>query len=143
MDTHYQAGLKGLHLAESLGIPVRIMEPIKGGSLARLPAELRSTLNEHHPHWSTASFALRWVASFWNVETVLSGMSTRIQVLDNLKTFTNFVAMEEDENNMILEIAEKMRERIKVPCTSCRYCMPCPYGIDIPVNFSYYNDSYI
>lgn len=143
MDTHYQAGLRGLHLAESLGIPVRIMEPIKGGSLARLPAELRSILNEHHPHWSTASFALRWVASFWNVETVLSGMSTRIQVLDNLKTFTNFVAMEEDESNMILEIAEKMRERIKVPCTGCRYCMPCPYGIDIPVNFSYYNDSYI
>ena len=86
---------------------------------------------------------LRWVGSFPNVQVVLSGMSSRLQVLDNLSTFTKFVPMEEDEVAMMDQAAERMRARIKVPCTACRYCMPCPYGVDIPVNFSYYNDAHI
>jgi predicted aldo/keto reductase-like oxidoreductase len=143
MDTHYQAGLAGLYMAESLGIPVTVMEPVKGGSLAKAPTEIRRLFDTFHPHWSTASFALRWVGSLSNVQTVLSGMSNRLQVLDNLSTFTKFIPMEEDEKNMMDEAANRLRTRIQVPCTACQYCMPCPYGVDIPVNFSYYNEAFI
>ncbi len=143
MDTHYQAGLAGLHMAESMGIPVTVMEPVKGGTLAKVNMDVRRLFDTFHPHWSSASFALRWVGSFPNVQVVLSGMSARLQVLDNLSTFTKFVPMEEDEVAMMGQAAELMRARIKVPCTACRYCMPCPYGVDIPVNFSYYNEAYM
>lgn len=143
MDTEYQAGLAGLHMAKAAGIPVTVMEPIKGGSLAKAPVEIRKMFDTFHPHWSTASFALRWVGTFLNVQVVLSGMSTRLQVLDNLSTFTKFIPMETDEIEMMATVAEQLRMRIKVPCTACRYCMPCPYGVDIPVNFSYYNEAHI
>jgi len=143
MDINHQAGLKGLRLAEKLGIPVIIMEPVKGGSLARVPSEIRSLFETKHPKASDASWALRWVASQENVLCVLSGMSTRNQVDDNLATFKDFKEMTDEENEIIMKASEYYRTRVQVPCTTCRYCMPCPHGVDIPVNFSYYNDAFI
>ncbi len=143
MDTDYQAGLTGLRLAESLGICVTIMEPVKGGSLAKVSNEIKKLFDSMDPHASPASFALRYVASQSNVQTVLSGMSDRSQVEDNLKTFADFKPMDEHDINKMLQAANLMRQKIQVPCTACRYCMPCPYGIDIPSNFSHYNDAFI
>jgi len=143
MDTDYQAGLAGLHLAESLGICVTVMEPVKGGSLAKVSDEIKKIFDSMDPLASPASFALRYVASQSNVQTVLSGMSDRNQVEDNLKTFADFKPMDEHALTKMLQAADLMRQKIQVPCTACRYCMPCPYGIDIPGNFSRYNDAFI
>lgn len=143
MDTDYQAGLAGLHLAESLGICVTVMEPVKGGSLANVSDEIKIIFDSMDPFASPASFALRYVASQSNVQTVLSGMSDRSQVEDNLKTFADFKPMDEHDIHKMLQAADIMRQKIQVPCTACRYCMPCPYGIDIPGNFSRYNDAFI
>ena len=143
MDTDYQAGLAGLRLAESMGICVTVMEPIRGGSLAKVSDEIRQLFDSMDPLASPASFALRFVGSQRNVQTVLSGMSDRRQVEENLTTFTDFQPMNEHEIAKMLHVADLMRQKIKVPCTSCKYCMPCPYGIDIPGNFSRYNDAFV
>ena len=139
MDTEEQAGLKGYKLAEEKGIPLTIMEPIKGGSLASFSEDIMDVFNSVRPGASAASFALRYVATLPNILTVLSGMSTMEQVDDNLATFNNFIPMEEKEYRAIEKIKEIMNSRIQNGCTGCRYCMPCPFGVDIPGNFSAWN----
>lgn len=139
MDTHIQAGLKGYKLAESLGIPMVIMEPIKGGNLAALPEEVEAIFKEKRPDDSVASWALRWVASLPNIMTVLSGMSNMEQVEDNIKTFANFEEMDVAENDIVKKVADTIRSRVANGCTACRYCMPCPAGVDIPNNFRIWN----
>lgn len=143
MDVDYQAGLKGLKLAESKGIPVVIMEPIKGGQLANVPDEIKTVFQGIHPDWSDASWALRWVATHENVYTVLSGMSTMEQVEDNLNTFDEFVPLNEEEIQAIQKAKALFDARIQVPCTGCRYCMPCPFGVDIPRNFKLWNRAHV
>jgi predicted aldo/keto reductase-like oxidoreductase len=91
------------------------------------------------PGKSASSFALRYVATLPNILTVLSGMSKMEQVEDNLDTFTNFVPMNEQEYAAIDKIKEIMSSRIQNGCTGCRYCMPCPFGVDIPGNFRAWN----
>jgi len=143
MDTEYQAGLKGYQLCESKGIPMVIMEPIKGGQLANVPDEIKSVFREIHPDWSDASWALRFVASHQNVYTVLSGMSSMEQVLDNLNTFDEFVPLNQNELRAIDKAKQLFAARVQVQCTGCRYCMPCPFGVDIPRNFSVLNNAHI
>lgn len=140
MDTHIQAGLKGYRLADKLGIPMVIMEPIKGGRLVNLPDDIKEMFIDQDPSRSIASWALRWVASLPNVKVVLSGMSTMKQVLDNLKTFDQFVPLNEEELKTVTRVAETIRSRVKNGCTGCAYCMPCPFGIDIPNNFKVWNE---
>ena len=139
LDTEDQAGDKGYALTEKLGIPVIVMEPIKGGSLANLAPELASKLQELDSNASPASFALRWVASHPNVKVILSGMSTLEQVEDNLKTFKPFVSLQDKEWQTLQEIHDIMLSRVGNGCTGCKYCMPCPFGVDIPGNFSLWN----
>ena len=139
MDIDEQAGMKGYKLAEELGIPLTIMEPIKGGSLASFSDDIMDVFNGVRPGKSAASFALRYVASLPDILTVLSGMSSMEQVEDNLATFTDFVPMEEKEYQAIDKIKDIMNSRIQNGCTGCRYCMPCPFGVDIPGNFSVWN----
>ncbi|HEX3021051.1 MAG TPA: aldo/keto reductase [Lachnospiraceae bacterium] len=139
MDTEEQAGEKGYQLTEKLNIPVIIMEPIKGGSLAVLPDDITDIFRASDSEASTASWALRWVASRPNVKTVLSGMSTYDQVLDNLKTFGNFTSLTSDEEKVVEKVADTIKSRVKNGCTGCRYCMPCPAGVDIPRNFAIWN----
>jgi predicted aldo/keto reductase-like oxidoreductase len=139
MDTEEQAGMKGYELAEKLGVPVIIMEPIKGGSLAGLPEDAATYLRAIDADKSIASWALRWVGSLPNVKVILSGMSDEQQVEDNINTFKSFVALEERENQAIGEVAETLRKRVKNGCTGCAYCMPCPAGVDIPKNFAIWN----
>ena len=91
------------------------------------------------PAASAAPWALRWVASHKNVKVVLSGMSAEDQLDDNLATFGDFRPMTDAENAAIRQTADVLRSHIKIGCTGCRYCMPCPMGVDIPDNFSIWN----
>lgn len=139
MDTEEQAGMKGYHLAEKLGIPLVIMEPIKGGSLANFAGDMKEKFAQLDSQASIASFALRFVGSLPNVKVILSGMSNMEQVEDNLKTFADFKPLSEAEQKGIEEIVELLRSRVQNGCTRCRYCMPCPAGVNIPGNFSIWN----
>ncbi len=139
MDTDEQAGLKGVKLAEELGVPLVIMEPIKGGSLATLPADVTSEFSRLAPNASVASWALRYVGSFDIVKVILSGMSTEEQVEDNLSTFNNFARLSDEEMAAVEKTAATIRSRVFNGCTGCRYCMPCPNGVDIPHNFRIWN----
>ncbi len=139
MDTDEQAGDRGYELAKRLGVPMVIMEPVKGGSLASLPDEIAVNFKEYRPKQSIASWALRWVGTHDNVKVILSGMSSMEQVRDNLATFKNFVPLSSDEQALVADTASSLKSRIKNGCTGCRYCMPCPAGVNIPGNFSIWN----
>lgn len=143
MDTQEQAGDKGYALAESLGVPLVIMEPIKGGSLANYSEDINERFRQMDPEASIASWALRWVGSHPGVKVILSGMSTEEQVADNLKTFGSFRPLSKEEADTIEEIVKELRSRVQNGCTGCRYCMPCPAGVNIPGNFSVWNRYHI
>ncbi len=140
MDTDIQAGMKGYELTEQLKIPVIIMEPVKGGNLAKLPPSASKYLNAIDSEKSIASWALRYVASLPNVNVVLSGMSNTKQVTDNLNTFIDFIPLNEDEQKAVSKVTQVLRTRVKNGCTGCSYCMPCPSGVNIPGNFEIWND---
>ena len=115
------------------------MEPIKGGTLANLPPEAEAPLRALRPEASDASWALRWVGSHRNVHVILSGMSAEDQLTDNLATFARFEPLTAAETAAVEQTAAFLHSRIKIGCTGCRYCMPCPMGVDIPDNFSIWN----
>ncbi len=139
LDRDEQAGMKGYELAAAQGVPVVIMEPVKGGLLAALPEDLEEALKAAAPGRSAASWALRWVGALPGVLTVLSGMSTMEQVEDNLATFEAFRPLAAGERALLERIAEQLRGRVNNGCTGCKYCMPCPAGVDIPENFALWN----
>ena len=139
MDAESQAGLKGYRLTEERNVPLVIMEPVKGGSLAAFAEDITGKFRALDPEASVASYALRWVGSLPNVKVILSGMSTMEQVEDNLKTFTDFRSFSDEETKTIDDIVALIRSRVQNGCTACRYCMPCPAGVDIPGNFRVWN----
>lgn len=139
MDEHEQAGIKGYKLTEEKQIPLIIMEPIKGGSLANFADDITAKFRALDPEASTASYALRWVGTFPNVKVILSGMSNMEQVDDNLKTFANFRPLDEKEQATIKDVVETLNSRVQNGCTGCNYCMPCPAGVNIPGNFRVWN----
>ena len=139
MDIDTQAGMKGYELAKKLGVPVIVMEPVKGGSLATLSDDVAAPMRAARPDKSLASWAMRWVGSLDNCRVILSGMSTEEQVEDNLATFEHFEPLSESEQKVIEKTREAIRAKQFVSCTNCRYCMPCPFGVAIPRNFSMMN----
>lgn len=139
MDTDTQAGLRGYRLAEEKGVPLVIMEPVKGGTLAAFSTDITDKFRALDPDASTASFALRWVGNLPNVKVILSGMTTMEQVEDNLKTFGQFCPLSAEESATIDEIVSLINSRVQNSCTGCGYCMPCPAGVDIPGNFRAWN----
>lgn len=139
MDAEEQAGLRGYKLAEEKGVPLVIMEPVKGGSLAAYADDITSRFRSLQPDASVASFAMRWVGSLPGVKVILSGMTTMEQVEDNLKTFEEFKPLSEKESKEISDIVALIKSRVQNGCTGCRYCMPCPAGVDIPGNFRAWN----
>ena len=139
MDVEEQAGLKGYELAASKNVPVIVMEPVKGGSLAAFAEDIMEKFRAADAQASAASFALRWVGSLPGVKVILSGMSTMGQVEDNLKTFGCFKPLSGEEQKMMKEVRDTLKSRVQNGCTACRYCMPCPAGVDIPSCFGVWN----
>lgn len=139
MDMDIQAGTRGIQLCEKLHLPVIVMEPVKGGSLASLPQSVANILTDYHPHDSLSSWALRYVGTLPAVKVILSGMSTMEQVNDNLATFDHFKKLDETELQLIDQVTKTLKAKTKNGCTGCQYCMPCPFGVHIPNNFKYWN----
>ena len=145
LDEHTQAGVTGLKAAAARGIPVIIMEPLRGGKLVNmLPAEAKKAIAENERGWTPAAWAFRWLYNQPEVTVVLSGMNSLEMVAENLETADT--ARPGDLQEQDLALIEKVREQIrkgeKVGCTGCRYCMPCPKGVDIPGIFRCYNAMY-
>ncbi len=125
---------------DARGIPITVMEPLQGGRLANLPDNVAAQLKGRNPDVSLASWAFRFVGSHSNVLTALSGMTYMENLVDNVKTFTDFKPMSEDELDFMETMAALIKEYPTVDCNDCKYCMPCPYGINIPEIFKHYNN---
>lgn len=121
-------------------IPATIMEPLLGGRLAKLPDAIAERMKEREPQMSIASWAFRFCGSYPNILTVLSGMSSMDPLIENVETFSHFKPLNDEEKAFLMEMANLMEDYPTVPCNACSYCMPCPYGIDIPTIFRHYND---
>jgi hypothetical protein len=126
---------------EKAGVQCVIMEPLRGGAFGRMAKELSDQLAAVHPNDSTARWAFRWVGSYPNILTTLSGMNRMDHVIENIETFSPLKPCTEEENALLASIADQMAGFPTIPCTTCAYCMPCPYGVDIPGNFAFYNDA--
>ena len=146
LDKQFQAGTEGLNYAAAKNIGVVIMEPLRGGSLAgKLPHDVTKIYKESLVQRSNAEWALRWVWNHPGVITVLSGMNTIEQIDENVNVANQaeIHSLNENELNTIETAAETFRSLMKVPCTSCQYCQPCPKNVNIPAAFNYYNDKYL
>ncbi len=139
LDWEMQRANEQYQVLTDAGIPVVIMEPVRGGTLADLGEEANAILKAAHPDWSIASWALRYAASLPNVMMVLSGMSNMDQMADNLNTFDSFAPLSDADRAVLAEALAAFRRRTFVPCTGCKYCVDCPMGIDIPTVFTRYN----
>ena len=122
-------------------IPMVIMEPLLGGRLANVPEGIAKQMKEREPDKSLASWAFRFCGSFPRVLCILSGMTSMDPLLDNLDTFTHFKPLSDEELDFLERMAKWMEDYPIVNCNYCNYCMPCPWGVDIPSIFRHYNDS--
>lgn len=142
MDEHSQAGRRGLNYAAGKGIPVVIMEPLRGGKLAnKLPTEAMKIFSGYEPKRTPAEWALRWLWDQPEVTVVLSGMNSDAMLRENMKTASTVTAGEfgETEKTMLKRVVKAINSKMRVGCTGCGYCMPCPKGVDIPGTFAAYN----
>ncbi len=146
LDEEFQAGKAGLMHAAAKGMGIVAMEPLRGGNLAgELPKEAEEALAGSDTKRSHAEWALRWVWNHPEVSTLLSGMTEPWHVDENLKIADEAApdSLTEDELNRIEKVKEVFKTKQKVPCTQCRYCMPCPEGVDIPGNLAAYNEYFL
>ena len=145
LDEHTQAGAAGLKAAAAKGIPVIIMEPLRGGKLVQmLPPEARKIMEQDARGWTPAAWAFRWLYNQPEVTVVLSGMNSLEMVAENVATANAARAGELSGQDLALieKVKELIRKGEKVGCTGCQYCMPCPKGVDIPGIFRCYNAMY-
>ena len=145
-DEEYQAGLKGLKLAGSRGIDVIIMEPLRGGRLAEDgPREIQEIWAKAKDNHSAAGWALRYLWNYPEVKVILSGMNHFDHIKENIKEASNATVnmLSQEEQELIHDVKRLYKSRIQVDCTNCKYCMPCPNGVNIPANFSFYNNAFI
>lgn len=145
MDEHTQAGRRGLYHANKKGIPVIIMEPLRGGKLVhRLPDSAKKIFADYKIQRTPAQWAFRWLWNQPEVTVVLSGMNSDEMVRDNIQTASTVEIGElgEAEEQMLKQVVDAINAKMKVGCTGCGYCMPCPKGVDIPGTFAAYNRRY-
>lgn len=124
---------------EKRNIPAVIMEPLLGGRLSNVPDNIVKMMKEREPQKSVASWAFRFCGSFTNVLTSLSGMTYMEHLQDNLANHCPMKPLTQEELDFLQEVAKKIYDLKTIPCNECQYCMPCPYGLDIPAIFSHYN----
>ena len=142
LDENLQAGTEGLKYAASKNLAVMVMEPLRGGALAsKLPKEVKQIYDTAQTKRTAAEWGLRWVWNHPEVTVALSGMNDENQVKENLKTAETALpgSLTQDDLSVISKVAASYRRLMKVPCTGCAYCMPCPNGVNIPNNFNIYN----
>lgn len=145
MDEYTQAGRKGLQYAHQKGLAVMIMEPLRGGRLAsRLPKEAVQLFESFSPRFSPAAWSFRWLWNQQEVTVVLSGMNREQMILENCKTANDTAVgtMSEEESALLQRVVQEIQKSMRVGCTGCGYCVPCPKNVDIPGVFSAYNRKY-
>ncbi|AKB51339.1 Aldo/keto reductase [Methanosarcina barkeri str. Wiesmoor] len=143
MDERNQAGTEGLKYAASKGLGVIVMEPLLGGNLASpVPAEVKDIWDEAETKRTPAEWALRWVWNHPEVTVVLSGMNEESHIEENLKIASEAYpnSLTDTEMQLVNRVEQKYRQLVKIGCTGCRYCMPCPSGVNIPECFEIYNN---
>lgn len=145
MDENNQAGKEGLEYAASKGLGVSIMEPLRGGLLARKNPDLESVFNQSETKRSLAEWALRFVWNHKGVSVLLSGMNDESQIEENIRIASDAQpdSLLSSELQYINDAKNALSVKIKVGCTGCEYCMPCPAGVNIPLCFAYFNDRFI
>jgi len=141
LDEQFQAGLEGLKYATARDVGVVVMEPMRGGALAKVPQPVQEIWRRSGRPWSPAEWALRWIYRHPEPVTVLSGMNHVEQLRENLNAACTPVPLTAHDLGVVEEVREFYRARMKVPCTTCGYCMPCPSGVSIPNVLSLYNDA--
>jgi predicted aldo/keto reductase-like oxidoreductase len=144
MDEHEQAGVRGLRYAAERGMGVVVMEPIRGGLLAGdVPQTVQAIWDSAPVRRTPAEWALQWVWNQPEVSLALSGMSTMEQVVENLVSASRSGPgiLSAEELNLIARVRDRYRELMPIPCTGCKYCQPCPNGVDIPGIFRVYNEA--
>ena len=142
LDEHQQVGVEGLKYAAENGLAVNIMEPLRGGSLlSNAPARVQSLIDAYPDKRSLAEWCFRWLYDMPEVTLVLSGTSSLGQIKDNLRIFESAKPsrMTEEDHALVAKIREAFEAEKSVGCTGCRYCMPCPSGVEIPEIFKLYN----
>jgi predicted aldo/keto reductase-like oxidoreductase len=145
-DENYQAGREGLEYAAAKELGVVVMEPLRGGKLTdKIPREVEEIWDKAETKRTPVEWALRWVWNHAEVATALSGMSEMDQLVENIRIAEDARSdsMHERELALIQEVTGQYRQMLKVDCTACAYCMPCPNSVDIPINFSFYNDTFM
>jgi len=146
LDEFNQAGTEGLKYAYSKGVSVFVMEPLKGGLLAgKVPEKTLQIWDKSEVKRSPADWALRWVLNHPEVVCVLSGMGEEEHIKENIKVANETLpnTLNEDELKLYHEVEEVYEDLMKIDCTGCGYCMPCPRGVDIPRCFEFYNHKYM
>ena len=143
LDEAFQAGRKGLNYAAQKGLGLTIMEPLRGGKLAaNLPEAVQTAFKIANAEMTPTEWALRWIWNHPEVSVLLSGMNSMEQVAENIKIARTATenSFTDKENDVIEQAKDIFRQRVKVNCTGCSYCMPCPAGVNIPGCFSFYNN---
>jgi predicted aldo/keto reductase-like oxidoreductase len=145
MDEHSQAGRRGLQYAHEKGLPVIIMEPLRGGKLVNmLPQEAIELFRNHPKQHSPAQWAFRWLWDQKEVTCVLSGMNSLAMVKENCAAASDAKAgdLTQEDQQMLAKVVQAINGKMKVGCTGCGYCVPCPKNVDIPGTFAAYNRVY-
>lgn len=145
-DENRQAGRAGLEYAANKGMGIVIMEPLRGGSLTnKVPYDIQAIWDSSEIKRTPAEWGLRWVWNHPEVSLLLSGMSTMDQVVENIEIAETIGAgaLSDAELELIGKVKSEYEDKLKIKCTGCAYCMPCPNGVDIPMNFNIYNDYYL
>ena len=145
LDETSQAGRRGVEAAEAKGIPVVIMEPLRGGKLVNLPVKAKRELSESGKSYTAAELGLRWLWNQTGVTVVLSGMNSLEMVDENIRIASDAEpgCFDDSDFALVESVKKIIKEKERVGCTGCRYCMPCPSGVDIPGNFHHWNLMYI
>ncbi|MBW9152011.1 aldo/keto reductase [Clostridium estertheticum] len=146
LDENFQAGTEGLEYASQKGLGITIMEPLRGGKLAaNLPKEALNVFDKADVKRTPVDWALSWVWNHPEVSVILSGMNEMKQIVENIKTASEVKinSLTDEELKIVTKVKTVIEEKVKVSCTACEYCMPCPAGVNIPKNFTFYNNHFM